>query len=246
MKKISVIIPVYNEERHLVDVLDRILSVNYGAETEFIVVDNHSTDSSWEILCKYSQNKKNMTIFQQTRNFGKGSSLHRGFELATGDIIAIQDADFEYDPQDLCDLLKPILSDQADVVYGSRFKKSNLQVHRTFHYLMNRFLTFFSNLMSGLYLTDMETCYKVFRSDILKNIPLDSKRFGFEPEVTAKIAKLGLRVYELPISYYPRTVLQGKKVNWRDGLEALWLIVKYNLTAVDYSRTKMPEKFFKR
>ena len=157
--------------------------------------------------------------------------MRLGFDIATGDIIGVQDADFEYDINEVPSLIKPIVNNQADVVYGSRFKKNVYQVHRTYHYFINRFLTVLSNIVSGVYLTDMETCYKFFRSEILKDMNLESNRFGFEPEVTAKIATKHFRIFELPISYYPRSYLQGKKITWKDGIAALRHIFYFNLVA---------------
>ena len=159
----------------------------------------------------------------------------------------VQDADLEYDPDDVPTLLKPLLEDQADVVYGSRFKSNALQVHRTYHYFVNRFLTLLSNLFSGIYLTDMETCYKLFRADLIKSMDLTSRRFGIEVELTANIAKTSARIYELPISYHPRTRLQGKKINWRDGFAALYHLVHYNFfRSFDESFKDLPEKYYPR
>ncbi len=241
--KLSLVIPVYNEAEHLEDFFEKLKKKSIHPEVEYIIVDDHSSDDSWGVIQALSK-KHNIVIYRQERNIGKGAALHKGIELATGDIIAIQDADFEYDPSDLGSLIRPIVLGEADVVYGSRFRKSSHQVHRTFHYLVNRILTLLSNLMSGLYLTDMETCYKVFRADIIKAIELESQRFGFEPEITAKISKLRIRVQEYPIAYYPRNYDEGKKINWKDGVAALWFVLKYNLRPLSKQTiSKMPEKY---
>ncbi len=243
--KLSIVIPVYNEGRILQEVFDRILEVKFPIEVEWVVVDDCSRDNCWEIIQQFGQ-KTGAKIHRQPVNGGKGSALRKGFEMTTGEIIAVHDADFEYDLHDMVALIDPILKGKADVVYGSRFRRTSPQVHRTFHYLGNRILTFLSNIASGLYLTDMETCYKVFRSEILKAIPLQSNRFGFEPEVTAWIAKLNLRIHEYPISYYPRNYLQGKKIGWRDGFAALWFIFKFNWMQLDpTTRQKIPTRYLK-
>jgi len=230
---VSFIIPVYNEGPHLKDFFKLILNMKFGFETEFVIVDDHSTDNSWEIIQTIAESSP-VKIFRQDKNQGKGAAIRRGIEQATGDIILIQDADFEYDPNDLDSLVKPILENRADVVFGSRFRKTSPQIHRTFHYLINRFLTLVSNMLSGLYLSDMETCYKVFRADVIKPLikGFEADRFGFEPEVTAAVAKLKLRVHEYPISYFPRGYLEGKKINWKDGVAALWFIIKFNLRSL--------------
>lgn len=226
--KISLIIPIYNEEKNLSNVLPAIDKFDFGIEKELIFIDDKSKDRSLAFLESY-QFKSEYKILHHKHNQGKGAALRTGFQECTGDIAAIQDADFEYQPSDLKDLLSPILNNQADVVYGSRFRRDHFQVHRTFHYLANRFLTFLSNIFSGIYLTDMETCYKVFRADIIKNIRLKSNRFGFEPEVTAKLAKLNIKIQELPISYYPRNYIEGKKISWKDGIAAIFHIIRFNL-----------------
>lgn len=231
---VSLVIPIYNEADHLERFLDLIDDIDLPIPKELVFVDDKSTDGSFEILSRFKF-KSPVVIFQQPVNQGKGAAVRKGFQLATGRIIGVQDADFEYSPDDLPALLQPLIDGKSDVVFGSRFKKSTLQVHRTFHYLINRFLTIASNFMSGLYLTDMETCYKFFRAEIIKNIVLESNRFGFEPEVTAKIAKLKVRVMEVPISYYPRNYLEGKKITWRDGIAALWHIFAFN-----YLKSKTP------
>ena len=227
MEKVSVIVPVYNEERHLGEFVDYIMKAPCPIEREWIFVDDFSSDKSLEIL-KNLQEKYKFNLIGQPKNGGKGAAIISGIAASTGSIIMIQDADFEYDPNDIPALLTPILEGKADIVFGSRFKRSTFQVHRTYHYFVNRFLTVISNLFSGVYLTDMETCYKIFRADLLKSFNLKSRRFGIEIELTAYIAKTKARIFELPISYYPRTKLQGKKINWKDGLAALFHLVRFN------------------
>ncbi len=243
--KLSIVVPVYNEETILKKVLQRLLAVKFPIDVEYILIDDCSTDNSWKII-KNVAVKTDVKCFSLQKNQGKGAALKKGFSMAEGAIIAVHDADFEYDPIDLVKLIQPILDNQADIVYGSRFKRNSPQVHQTFHYLGNRLLTFLSNLFSGLYLSDMETCYKVFRSEILLALPLDSSRFGFEPEVTAKIAKLNVRVHEYPISYNPRNYVQGKKIGSKDGLAAIWFIIKYNITKLPKTAyEKLSEKYIK-
>ena len=235
--KLSLVVPIYNESGHLDQFLTQLDSLTLGAEKELVFVDDYSKDQSWEILNNFKFKSK-VIIERQPHNQGKGAALRRGFELATGDIIGVQDADFEYSLDDIQSIVEPFLSGKADVVFGSRFKKNGLQVHRTFHYLVNRILTMMSNVFSGLYLTDMETCYKFFRAEILKNIHLESNRFGFEPEITAKIARLKVRMMEVPISYFPRSYMEGKKITWKDGIAAVRHILYFNLV-------QKPETFFK-
>lgn len=231
--KLSLVIPVYNEAGHLRAVLDRLDSVAWPCDVEYVLVDDASRDASWEILQDYCRSHPQGRCIQQQPNQGKSAALRLGIQHARGDIIAVQDADFEYAPEDLAGLVQPILNNQADVVYGSRFRKNSPNVHRTFHYLVNRILTLFSNVVSGLYLSDMETCYKVFRAEILRGIRIESNRFGFEPEITAKIAKLKVRVHEYPIQYFPRNYAEGKKISWKDGAAAIWHILRFNLRRID-------------
>jgi glycosyltransferase involved in cell wall biosynthesis len=244
MRKVSLIIPVYNESSHLLRFLEMIDALQVPIEKELVIVDDCSQDASRDILGNYSF-KSSVVLICKEANQGKGAAIRTGIEQATGDIIGIQDADFEYETADIPRLLQPLLDDKADVVFGSRFKKSNPQVFRTFHYLVNRLLTIYSNLCSGLYLTDMETCYKFFSANVIRHIKLESNRFGFEPEITAKIAKLKLRVYELPISYYPRNYHEGKKITWRDGIAAIRHITYYNffVSSRNCFRDGMPEEF---
>lgn len=241
---VSLIVPIYNEAGHLKEFLQEIDSLKLPTDKEIIFIDDKSKDNSLEILQSFQFSSK-IKIIAKPKNEGKGAALRTGIAEATGDIIAIQDADFEYDMRELPSLLQPFLDDKADVVYGSRFKKETRQVHRTFHYLVNRILTLISNVLSGLYLSDMETCYKIFKSEIIKNIVLESNRFGFEPEVTAKIARLKIRVMELPISYYPRNYMEGKKITWKDGVAALRHLIVYNLfsSPKKYIKPTMPEKY---
>lgn len=229
-KTISLVIPVYNEAQHLERFLSLIDGIELPCDKELVFVDDCSKDGSAAIIKGFPFKSKVQTVFKPV-NEGKGAALRSGFAIATGDIVCVQDADFEYDPRDLPTLIMPLLSDKADVVFGSRFKKNAPQVHRTFHYLINRFLTILSNFSSGLYLTDMETCYKLFKARIIKNIVLESNRFGFEPEVTAKVACLKVRVEEYPIAYYPRNYIEGKKITWRDGVAALRHILYFNFVA---------------
>ena len=242
-KKASYVVPVYNEARHLEEVIEYMMRSNCPIEREWVFVDDCSTDGSPVILQKMAA-KHGFRVISQPTNQGKGAAVIRGILEATGDVILIQDADFEYDVNDVPALIEPLIAGQADVVYGSRFKKSAYQVHRTYHYFVNRLLTVLSNLFSGLYLTDMETCYKVFRADLIKSMVLTSKRFGIEVELTAYIAKTAARVYELPISYYPRTKLQGKKINWKDGVAALWHLYHFNFgVKLDQAFKNLPKQY---
>lgn len=243
-EKVSLIIPIYNEKLHLKEFLNRIDAFDIGVHKELIIIDDCSTDGSHTIVESFPF-KSEYQYHRQVKNKGKGASLRIGIEKATGTLIGMQDADFEYNISDIPNILKLLLEDKADVVFGSRFNRNGYQVHRTFHYMVNRFLTIFSNVCSGLYLTDMETCYKFFRSEIIKSIELKSERFGFEPEVTAKIARLKLRVAEVPISYFPRCYLEGKKISWKDGIAAVLHILFYNFISPKnrFFTSDLPEKY---
>jgi len=243
--KISVVIPVYNERAFIEEVLLRVQAQEFTKE--ILIIDDGSTDGTRALLEELTkvqasgkrevsmQNGRamlgleNIRFLFQERNRGKGAALRRGFEVATGDVILVQDADLEYDPKDYGKLLEPILDGRADVVYGSRFLGGPQRVHFFWHYVGNKFLTLLSDVLTNLKLTDMETCYKVFRREVLQGIRFKSDRFGFEPECTAKIAKGNWRIYEVPISYAGRTYAEGKKITWRDGVSTLWCILRYNL-----------------
>jgi glycosyltransferase involved in cell wall biosynthesis len=241
--KLSVVIPVYNEKDTILEILGRVLTTNIAKEV--IIVDDDSKDGTREILEKMAGLQANgesaaplmdgadsfslheLRFFFQKPNQGKGAALRRGFAEATGDIVLVQDADLEYDPLDYPKLLEPIVDGRADVVYGSRFLGGPQRVHYFWHYVANKMLTLLSDIFTNLKLSDMETCYKVFRREVLQGIRLKSNRFGFEPEITAKVAKGNWRVYEVPISYAGRTYEEGKKITWKDGLQALWCILLY-------------------
>ena len=226
--KISIIIPCFNEEKTISLVINKILT-NYTGEKEIIVIDDCSNDKTREILKSDLESKIDKLIFNE-KNYGKGFSIRKGINIAEGDVILIQDADLEYDPSDYNKLLKPIEKGVADVVYGSRFLGGEeKRVLYFWHTIGNKFLTTFSNMFSNLNLTDMEVGYKLFKSNVIKDIDLIENRFGFEPEITAKIAKKKIRIFEVGISYYGRKYEDGKKITWKDGVSALRCIIKYNL-----------------
>jgi len=244
--KVSIVIPVYNEKSTIDEILRRVLDTE--TRKEVIVVDDCSTDGTRQILENMAARQANGEAFApaqdgsdpivlrdlkfcfQTPNQGKGAALRRGFEQVTGDIVLVQDADLEYDPRDYEVLLEPIIDGRADVVYGSRFLGGPQRVHYFWHYVANRMLTLLSDIFTNLKLSDMETCYKVFRREVLTGVQIKSNRFGFEPEITAKIAKHKWRIYEVPITYAGRTYEEGKKITWKDGLQALWCIIRYKFS----------------
>ena len=226
--KLSVVIPIYNERATLRYVVERVLAV--PLELEVLCVDDGSQDGSREILAELQTEHPQVQVFLQPRNIGKGAALRQGIQHATGEFVVIQDADLEYDPADYPLLLEPLIQGKADVVYGSRFLGA--APHRVlyfWHSVGNRVLTLFSNCLTNINLTDMETCYKAFRREVIQSIPIEEDRFGFEPEITVKVAKRRLRIYEVGISYWGRTYEEGKKIGWRDGVRALWCLMKYSL-----------------
>ena len=227
-KKLSIVIPCYNEKNSISEIISQVKEVYIPLEKEIILVDDFSTDGTREILKKLQKNEQGIKVFFNEKNMGKGYSLRSGFTHSTGDIIIIQDADLEYDPHEYVVLLKPILDNQADVVYGSRFKAGyNKKFSFLSHYIGNRVLTMISNQFTGLKLTDMETCYKMFTKEILDKIHLTENKFGFEPEFTAQIAKINCRISEVGIKYKNRSYEDGKKITWKDGIHALKVIIKH-------------------
>lgn len=235
IKKLSIVIPAYNEERTILQILEKIVEVELiqGIQKEFILVNDCSTDQTEGLITQFQQAHPELEIqyLKHEKNKGKGAALRTGIQHATGEYLLIQDADMEYDPREYNRLLKPVVEGFADIVYGSRFMGGN--PHRIlffWHSIGNRFLTFLSNMFTNLNLTDMETCYKLFRTSVVQEIKLRENRFGFEPEITAKVSRIpGIRIYEVGISYYGRTYEEGKKIGWRDGLRAMYCIIKYGL-----------------
>lgn len=226
--KASVVMPIYNERATLRAIVERVFAV--PLELELLCVDDGSDDGSRETLAELQRQYPQLRVFLQPQNLGKGAALRRGIQEATGDFVIIQDADLEYDPRDYAILLDPLIQGKADVVYGSRFLGG--AAHRVlyfWHFVGNRMLTLLSNCLTNINLTDMETCYKAFRREVIQSIKLEENRFGFEPEITVKVAKSKLRIYEVGVSYWGRTYEEGKKVDWKDGMRAIWCLLKYSL-----------------
>jgi len=226
--KLSIVIPVYNEESTVANLVKTVQDVHLDIDREIILVDDCSSDGTRKVLEGLAADNDEIQFFGHDVNKGKGAALHTGFDNATGELVIIQDADLEYDPAEYPVLLKPLIDGHADVVYGSRFAGGGAhRVHLYWHYLGNKFLTTLSNMMTNLNLTDMEVCYKVFRREVLEKLDLKEERFGFEVEITAKVARARCRIYEVPISYYGRGYDEGKKITWKDGCRALYCIIKY-------------------
>jgi len=228
--KLSIVIPVYNEDKTLEEIIKKVKAIDLGAiEKEIVVVDDGSSDKTIDILKKTIEPLVDKVIYKE-KNMGKGAAVRTGFENVTGDIVIIQDADLEYDPQEYKRLLQPILEGKADVVYGSRFMGGRPhRVHMFWHQMGNNFLTALSNMFTNLNLTDIETCYKMFKKEVIDSIKIEENRFGLEPELTAKVARLKCRIYEVGISYYGRSYEEGKKINWKDGFRAICVILKYGI-----------------
>ncbi len=230
--KLSIVIPVYNEAATLEELVNKVNSVDVGMEKEIVLVDDCSQDGTRDVMKKLAEEQPAWKFAYHNVNQGKGAALRTGFKTATGDIVIIQDADLEYDPNEYPQLLGPILNGHADVVYGSRFLGGG--PHRVvyyWHYLGNKFLTTLSNMMTNINLTDMEVCYKVFKKEVLDTVEIKENRFGFEPEITAKVSRGDWVMYEVPISYYGRSYAQGKKITWKDGFRAIWCIFKYRFVS---------------
>jgi glycosyltransferase involved in cell wall biosynthesis len=228
--KLSIVIPCFNESKTIAEILEKVVSVQMECEKEVIVVDDYSTDGSREYLKSLEINNPSIQVIYHDHNLGKGAALRSGFKAVTGDVIIIQDADLEYNPQEYPKLLMPISEGKADVVFGSRFKGG--EAHRVlffWHYVGNKLITLLSNIFSNLNLSDIEVCYKAFKKEILDRIELEEDRFGFEPEFTMKVSRLGCRIYEVSVSYAGRTYSEGKKINWKDGVRALYVIFRYGM-----------------
>lgn len=240
--KLSVLMPIYNEARTLREIIARVLACPIEGEIELICVDDASTDRSWEVLNELSFHDSRIRTLRHPVNRGKGAAIRTAIQAITGDMAVIQDSDLEYDPSDLPKLIKPILDGRAEAVFGSRFASSpERRVLFYWHSLGNKALTWLTNVLNDLNLTDMETCYKAVRSDVLKSLRLQSERFGIEPEITTRLAQWGARIYEVPISYHGRTYVEGKNIGWRDGVQAIWLLLKFRFLDTRFSQRKHHE-----